>query len=208
MRPRQTSFQRELLDMVGIGPEQRIDSEEVDHVQADCLVVPGVPSICEQNPPWVVDFLRSRLLTRVPTQRAGAPSTSCAVPGPTTVPSNNEAELIRMLRARGFDIVDPSQMTVAEQIRTFATASVIVSPHGAALANLVFASPGSTVIELFPPGCVLLTYWRLASGVPGLDYRFFSDWPTSPRQNRPIALVSDMTVDLAALSAMLDEVQA
>jgi capsular polysaccharide biosynthesis protein len=205
--PGQTSFQRELLDMVGIGPEQRIDSEEAHHVQADCLVVPGVPSICEQNPPWVVDFLRSRLLTRVPASTERRPVYIVRSAGTNNRAVTNEAELIRLLTARGFDIVDPSQMSVAEQIRTFATAPVIVSPHGAALANLVFTSPGSTVIELFPPGCVLLTYWRLASGVPGLDYRYLSDWPTSARQNRPIALVSDMTVDLAALSSMLDEVQ-
>jgi capsular polysaccharide biosynthesis protein len=97
-------------------------------------------------------------------------------------------------------------MSVAEQIRTFAGASVIVSPHGAALANLVFASPGCTVIELFPPGCVLPDYWRLASSVPGVTYRYLSAWPdSSTAQNRPMAIVSDIAVDLTALGTMLDE---
>jgi capsular polysaccharide biosynthesis protein len=112
-----------------------------------------------------------------------------------------------MLSARGFDVVDPSALSVAEQIATFASASLIVATHGAALANLVFASPGSTVVELFPPGSVLPDYWRLASSVPGLEYRYFSAWPRSSRRNRPMTLITDIEVDLPALSAMLDELQ-
>jgi capsular polysaccharide biosynthesis protein len=206
--PAQTSFQRQLLDMFGIDPAQRIDSEEVNHVQADCLVVPGLPSVRgEKNPPWVVEFLRSRLLSQVPDRGHRRPVYITRSAGSHNRAVANEDELVRMLSARGFDVVDPSALSVAEQIATFASASLIVASHGAALANLVFASPGSTVVELFPPGSVLPDYWRLASSVPGVGYRYFSAWPTSSRRNRPTALITDIEVDLPALSAMLDELQ-
>ncbi len=93
---------------------------------------------------------------------------------------------------------------MADQIRAFAAASVIVSPHGAALANLVFATPGATVIELFPPSSVLPDYWRLASSA-GVTYRYLSTWSKQGRYNRGKAIVTDIEVDLTALAAMLDE---
>ncbi len=68
--PQATSFQRELLDLWGIPAEQRVDSTAVPHVQAECLVVPGLVSDVERNPPWVAKLLRDRLcppeLRRVP----------------------------------------------------------------------------------------------------------------------------------------------
>jgi hypothetical protein len=52
---------------------------------------------------------------------------------------------------------------------------------------------------------VLPDYWKLASSVPGLAYRYLSAWPQFSRRNRPTAIVSDIDVDLGALAAMLDE---
>jgi capsular polysaccharide biosynthesis protein len=208
--PATTRFQLELLNLMGITADQRINSDEIGHVQADCLVVPGLASVVkEKNTPWMVEYLRRRLLPAVPVAAERRPVYITRTAGTNNRAVANEPALIAMLVERGFDVVDPGALSVAEQIRTFAQASVIVSPHGAALANLVFASPGCTVIELFPPGCVLPDYWRLASSVPGLTYRYFSAWPNSSTpQNRPTAIVSDITIDLTALGAMLDELSA
>ncbi|HKC29019.1 MAG TPA: glycosyltransferase family 61 protein, partial [Jatrophihabitans sp.] len=123
----------------------------------------------------------------------------------------NEAELLRLLDDRGFVSVDPGQLSVKEQIRAFGTASVIVAPHGAALANLIFARPGAAVVELFPQGCLLPDYWRLASSVAGLRYRYVSSLGgpgnRSNRSNRSRAatIVSDIEVDVAAVAATLSE---
>jgi capsular polysaccharide biosynthesis protein len=206
--PATSPFQLELLDLMGITADRRINSDEIGHVRAETLVVPGLASVVkEKNTPWMVEFLRQRLLPNVePTERRPVYITRSA--GTNNRAVTNEPELIALLTARGFDVVDPGALSVVDQIRIFASSSIIVSPHGAALANLVFASPGCHVIELFPPGCVLPDYWRLASSVPGVTYRYLSAWPPSDApQNRPSAIVSDITVDLAALVALLDEVQ-
>jgi capsular polysaccharide biosynthesis protein len=109
------------------------------------------------------------------------------------------------LAGRGFERVDPGSLPVAEQIRAFAEAAVIVAPHGAALANLTFASPGAAVVELFPAGCLLPDFWRLAGGVPGLRYRYLSA-PGGPRRpTRQKAIVRDIEVDVPALDRLLDE---
>lgn len=48
------------------------------------------------------------------------------------------------------EVVQPDQLSFEEQARVVAGASVIVAPHGAAEANLLFARPGSLVVELTP----------------------------------------------------------
>lgn len=203
--PLATGFQRELLSLAGISPESCIDSSVDPHVRAETLVVPSPPSMVVVNPPWVVEWLRSVLLPtpidRVPGRRVyvtrGTSGNNRAV--------SNEADVIAALQARGFDCVDPGAMTVAEQIRTFAEATIIVATHGAALANLVFASPGSTVIELFPAGNAVPDYWKLSCGVPGLTYRYLLGLGEDKGADRSRMLVSDIEVDLVALNRMLDE---
>jgi len=115
----------------------------------------------------------------------------------------DEPGLMAHLADRGFEMVDPGSLPVTEQIRAFAEASLIVAPHGAALANLTFASPGAAVVELFPAGCLLPDFWRLACGVPGLRYRYLSA-PGGPRRpSRQKAIVRDIEVDLTALDRLL-----
>ncbi len=209
--PASTPVQRELLDLMGITEEHRIDSNEVPHVRAECLVAPGLPSVVkEKNPPWVVEFLRGRLMKGVtpPAPEDRRPLYITRTAGANNRAVLNEPELIRRLESRGFAIVDPSTLSATRQIETFASASVIVCGHGAALANLVFASPGASVVELFPAGDVLPDYWRLASSA-GVDYHYLSAWPPAGRKsNRGKAIVRDIDVNLTALDSMLDQLGA
>jgi capsular polysaccharide biosynthesis protein len=212
--PAQTRFQRELLDMMGIKPEDRTDADQVPHIQAETLVVPSIPSVVgEKNPPWVVEFLRSRLMDATAPPAARRPLYVTRRAGLNNRAVVNEGQLISFLSDRGFDIVDPGELSVADQIGAFASASVIVSAHGAALANLVFATPGTTVIELFPPSSVLPDYWRLASSA-GLTYRYLSTKAPERRHTgarlrseRGRTIVSDIEVDMAGLNTLLEEAQ-
>jgi capsular polysaccharide biosynthesis protein len=82
----------------------------------------------------------------------------------------NEDELWPWLKSRGFVKVSCEDLTWGEQIAVFRHAKVIVSAHGAALANLVFCARGTKVVELFNRSYVNGYYWRLAS-IKSLDYR-------------------------------------
>ena len=59
----------------------------------------------------------------------------------------NEDEVIALLESRGFETLT-MEGPVRAQAATFASAEAIVAAHGAALANLVFAPPGTAVVEL------------------------------------------------------------
>jgi capsular polysaccharide biosynthesis protein len=207
--PAGASFQRQILDLAGIGVDQRVDADEVLHVRAESLVAPGLASVVkEKNPPWMVAWLRNRLMGDVAPPGSSRPLYVTRKAGKNNRAVVDEDAVIRFLEARGFDVIDAGELSVVEQIRVFAGASVIVAPHGAALANLVFASPGTGVVEIFPPGCVLPDYWRLSDSA-GLRYRYLSQWPAHHRRlNRQIGLVTDIEVDLAGLESLLDELQA
>lgn len=65
----------------------------------------------------------------------------------------NHAALAAALRPMGFEEVVLEALPIEEQIRLFRDAEIVVAPHGAGLANLLFA-PHTRVLELFGTRCV------------------------------------------------------
>jgi capsular polysaccharide biosynthesis protein len=202
--PASTPDRVDLLDRMGIPADRRIDSVAFPHIRAETLVVPGLPGT-ELHPAWVTGFLRDRLL-REPYERI--PGNHLYITRGTSKNNRavtNDAQVVEALSARGFRSVDPGQLTLAEEIKTFAEADIIVSAHGAALTNIVFASPGSLLIELFPGRNVVPCYWKLAHTVPGLSYLPLFGIATDDRTDRTRTLVRDIEVDIPALLGLVDE---
>jgi hypothetical protein len=203
--PLQRGFQREILELAGFLPAADvIDSDLVTHIRAETLILPGLPDAELRTPPWTVPFIRERLvpsdLERVPGRRIYV--TRGRERHNRTV--TNEEDVVAFLADRGFTIVDPGTMPVTEQVRAFAEAEWIVAPHGAALANLAFASPGASVVELFAPDYVQGCYWKLADCVPGLAYRYLLGTGRGSRGGQMNGVMSDITIELPALERALD----
>lgn len=81
----------------------------------------------------------------------------------------NEGAVTAALQAIGIVPVVLEGMTLADQASLFAGAELIVAPHGAGLANLLFARPGCAVLELQMDAHCSWCYRRL-SAVLGLRY--------------------------------------
>ena len=88
------------------------------------------------------------------------------------LPRNIEnSDVVEELLVRyGFELLDPANMSVTEQIKLFSETDVLIGVHGAGLANLCFLPRNSTVVELMPPLCATTAYWVMA-GALGLNYR-------------------------------------
>ncbi|MGR4864066.1 glycosyltransferase family 61 protein [Caulobacter sp. LARHSG274] len=82
----------------------------------------------------------------------------------------NEAALEAGLRARGFEIVKPERLEVAEQIRMMREAEVVVGPTGAAMANALFAPAGARIVEIQPENFASQWVWA-ASRQAGAEWR-------------------------------------
>jgi capsular polysaccharide biosynthesis protein len=59
-------------------------------------------------------------------------------------------EIEALLRKKGYTVVDPTKMSFIEQVKACHAARIIVAPVGAALANMIFASPGCRILALSP----------------------------------------------------------
>jgi len=80
-----------------------------------------------------------------------------------------EDDLIAQVTTLGFSPICLENLNWQQQIAVFRQAKVIIAPHGAALANLVFCQEHTTVIEIFNPQYLHWCYWQLCS-VKKLNY--------------------------------------
>jgi len=60
----------------------------------------------------------------------------------------NENECISSLDSHGFKLIDPSKLSLSQQVEAFSNAEIILGPHGAGLTNIMFCNPGTKVIEI------------------------------------------------------------
>ena len=103
----------------------------------------------------------------------------------------NETQVEATCRELGVAVVSTAAMPLDEQARLFASARLVVVPHGAGLANIVWMQPGARVIELFEADYVVPCYAELAA-VRGLQYSCLI-----------AATPGDSSVDLEALRGLI-----
>jgi hypothetical protein len=145
MRP----WQADSLLALGYSAERYVEFGD-EYWEMDSLLVPSFVQETGYCRPWAVQWLRNRLLPaeqkktpgrRIYLDRRWAPRRRLL----------NEEEVMAALQKEGFEEVAAERLTFSEQVALFASAEIIVAPHGAGLANLLFAPDGTQVIELFSP---------------------------------------------------------
>jgi capsular polysaccharide biosynthesis protein len=114
----------------------------------------------------------------------------------------NEPELIAFLGGHGFSPVSLEGRSVAEQADLFWQAEAIVGMHGAALTNLIFARPGTTVVEIFPfefhePGMFT------AAAHSHVNYHHLRGRPLAQHDDAQVLAAQHTVVDLDKLSRLL-----
>ncbi|KAG0580919.1 hypothetical protein KC19_4G210700 [Ceratodon purpureus] len=67
-------------------------------------------------------------------------------------------------------MLNAANLTFCEQVEVMSRTDVLISVHGAQLTNMMFMSPGSRVMEMFPKG------WEEFAGVGQEIYKWQADW--------------------------------
>jgi capsular polysaccharide biosynthesis protein len=207
--PHAAAWQRTFLDLAGLGDHPVIAAGPDRAVRARRLIAPSIPNLTEAAPPSSVDWLRARLPSR---PHEGLPRRIYVSRG--QVPHSRrlvrEAETMHLLEPRGFVTVDPARLSPQEQIDLFAGAEAVVAPHGAALTNLLFLSPGARVLELFAPSYVNSCYWAIAQDIADVRYRYLvaDGWERHGPGDPMNKILADIHLDPAAVAAAVDELLA
>nr|MBX2884475.1 glycosyltransferase family 61 protein [Granulosicoccus sp.] len=148
--PIQFEFQRQTLAKLGIEPERLVDMNDEEYIEADELLVPvyGSNSLGKSQAGWNPafykrEYLRGKDLPE-PSLKLYVSRGSKGARGVV-----NDEEVVSYLERQGFTTVRAENLTVEEQADLFASASVVLGPHGAGFSNIVFCQPGTKVIELF-----------------------------------------------------------
>ncbi|HEX6442483.1 MAG TPA: glycosyltransferase 61 family protein [Stellaceae bacterium] len=168
-------FQRESLRLCGIEPERVIALDNFGAVRAREVIVPSdIAQIVHPGSkaaPWVLDYLRATLgfgaLREASARRHAADKLYISRRDAGSRRVVNEAELTERLARAGYREVVLSEMPLAEQIATFASASRVVAVHGAGLIHFAFTPPGARLLEILPKSYAIPTLYMLAAGMGG-----------------------------------------
>lgn len=119
----------------------------------------------------------------------------------------NQKVIEKLLSRRGFEVVDPSTLTLPEQRELFSSAEIVVGASGAVMTNYLFMRPGSAVIAL--TSRQLFDYLPPATlaQVSGLRFRYVIGRSRPPRRAKSVmGLVhADFRISVRALKRALED---
>lgn len=200
-------FQKETLQTLGIDESQTVDFSAVRHIIADQLIVSNSAGDTLERtssqgifyPRWVVEFLRKKFW---PVKTGKFSMGQAIYISRRDVNSRkiiNETELIEAFEKHNIKIYTLEDMPFTDQVGLFYSASLVVAPHGAGLANLAFCRPGTQVLEIFPSHFVKALYAYI-SFIAGLKYNYYIGEGVG---NSKKSIYRDFRVDATALTAIM-----
>jgi len=197
-------WQQTYLELLGI-PDTRLVRAPADQV-VSCKRL-YVPTQLRNHPRMAegVNWLRARLAAQLAPPAQANELLYASRREQANRRLLNEAEVEAMLERMGFRIIVPGEMRVPEQIDAFSHARVVVAPHGAALANLVFAPPGATLVEISSRAILHMDEMRFLAAAAGQAVRSVVSDDIEPARGKGPDMHNDYRVDLDALRATIHE---
>ena len=152
------AFQKATFKMLKLNSNKIIDSKINKHCFFDNLIfcthpnyLKGTFSTAQNNlPRWIINFLRKKFLNnsarkiknfnKIYIDRSDSQYNHCRI--------INDNEIKDYLRQEGFKIVKLSKFSFQKQISIFKNCNIVISPHGAGMANLIFCKRKTKVVEI------------------------------------------------------------
>ncbi len=170
-------WMRGSLDLVGLGEDRLLSyaAHEVLHI-AEATVVSAF------------DYPGAEYMRRFRGSMWKAAKTN-SDPGSTEMPFHifmtrpndrrrtffGQDRILRIVQDEGFRCVDPSDLSVADQVRLFAKAASVAGIGGAAFTNMAFCWPGMPALEFTRRETTWPDYTGIALAL-GVKYRFCPGW--------------------------------
>jgi hypothetical protein len=208
--PQDRAYIKGTLDLWEI-PQEKIlvPSNDGAYIQAKEVIIPSLVSNSSLNSvyfscyaqPHLIKYVINKLLTaakqfpsehkeskRIFISRKDAPQRKLL----------NEEDVFALLKPHGFVRYELEHLSVTQQILLFHNAEIIISPQGTGLANCIFCTPETQIIELFQ-GLNDCTFWYLSQELR-LNYtpiktiefstNYFTGW--SDNTSMPLDIIKNM----------------
>ena len=194
-----------VLDFLNINSNELLIIQGDCILQADNLLVPSIPLLPEKYwgvfPIWLKNYLHTIFLKDKKSIYSTKKNIYISRSKASCRRIINEAELIEFLKQQNFDIVYLEDLHPYDQARIFNNAHIIIGAHGSGFANLIFAQPGSILIEIDHGTNPVRSYYKTMSRVMQVTYKpFYVDHTTDDH------LEDDMIIDIATFKAHLDSI--
>ncbi len=109
----------------------------------------------------------------------------------------NQAELDAFVASKGWQVIAPETLTFDEQVRVFHRARMVIGPTGAAMANLIFARPGSRIgIMMSTHPATPYFYWHNLADSLGVQVEYIL---CEPQAGCPHGVHSSFTAPVDAM---------
>ncbi|WP_035563453.1 glycosyltransferase family 61 protein [Hymenobacter sp. IS2118] len=178
---RNNRFVLDSLLQLGIADARIIDVTTHRHLQAGRLLVTSpVRGGGRHSPPWVSSFLQQAYLPMPAANHRFASRVYISRRDASMRRVLNEPAVEEVLAGLGFKTYVLSDLSFMEKVALFSGAEAIVATVGAGMANLMFAPPGTPVLELHPHTFVEPESMDTAYRV-GLPYHWLTCQPSSER---------------------------
>ncbi|MEG4421111.1 tetratricopeptide repeat protein [Microcoleus sp. LAD1_D5] len=200
---RDSSYQAETLETLGIPQDKLLESRCSLHITADKLIVPSISyNGSGAVSKWKCEYLKQTFLKeQKPLNTDYSERIYISRQQASYRRIVNDEEVIKYLEKCGFRSVKLETMSIAEQASCLAAAKVVVAPHGGGLTNLVFCSPGTKVIEIFSPLYVPYCYWMISNLCSLEHYYLIGDLVDDETPTKP--LHKNMRLDVNSLEKLL-----
>ncbi len=162
------SWQYDLLAMLGIKKDRLRKIDFKQPLAFTNLIVPTHLSRDMVAHPQAVSFMRRKLLDDVDGRDSTKGKRIYVTRSAHTTAARimlNERLIIDKFRRANFQIIDPAQLSIKEQIELFSDAEVIAGPAGAGLTNILFAPKKARVLVLGAGQAIYETYTSLACAI-------------------------------------------
>jgi len=156
-------WQRESLTALGVSLDQVIQPHATLHLEADELLVPLLQLTQAIRP------LAAALATGLGVAEPGSATRSIFIERSRSRLVHNADAFAGWRRQHGFEDQQLEGLPLAQQVKLFREAAIVMAAHGAGLSHIIHCRPGTLVIELMPRGVNRLCYPAL-SHVNGLRH--------------------------------------
>ena len=151
------------LDILGIPEAKRVQAIP-GKIACERLIAASIPAPNRCVPAWALDYIRSRALPEI--RDRSTPRIFYIARNPKDKRRIlNRPEFYRIVQEHDIPMVELDGKSVREQIELFNGADLIISLHGAALANIVYCKPGARLIEILPKNLTFPCYYKMSQAL-------------------------------------------